>query len=131
MQLVPAKESIDVLIFVRDIQKSLGFYRELLGLEKEGVVETPYGTVHRLRFGASLVKLMHPKAVPPAGPVGLEKQLGMRCLSFATRELESVCEALVRAGVRLVMPVTQVLPDTRVAMVEDPDGNVIELYERR
>jgi hypothetical protein len=28
------------------------------------------------------------------------------------------------------VPKTQVLPDTRIAMVKDPDGNIIEFVER-
>jgi len=128
--LKPADDSLHVLIFVRDIEKSLAFYQEMLGLEKEGEVHTPFGTSHRLRYGTSLVKLMDPKQAPPAGPAGLDQQLGMRCLSFAIRNLRDVCVALEERGVDLVMPQTQVLSDTRIAMVKDPDGNVIEFVER-
>src|SRR5215510_1801446 len=73
MLLTPAKDSVDVLIFVSDINKSLGFYEGTLGLERTQEVETPFGAVHWLRYGTSAVKLMDPKQMPPAGPVGLEK----------------------------------------------------------
>src|SRR5262245_31707151 len=129
MLLTPAKDSLDVLIFVSDINKSLGFYEGTLGLEKTQEVETPFGTVHWLRYGTSAVKLMDPKQVPPAGPVGLEKQLGIRYLSFEIRDLNGVCAVLTEKGVEFTMPETQVLPDTRIAMVKDPDGNIIELNE--
>ena len=128
--LKPAKDSVDVLIFVRDIRKSLDFYQGLLGLEKTEEVQTPFGTVHRLRYGTSFVKLMDPKHVPPAGPIGLEKQLGIRYLSFVIRDLTTVCTALKERGVEFTMSETQVLPDTRIAMVKDPDGNIIEFNER-
>jgi catechol 2,3-dioxygenase-like lactoylglutathione lyase family enzyme len=130
MLLKPAKDSVDLLIFVGDIRKSLDFYQETLGLEKTEEVETPFGTVHRLRFGTSLVRLMDPKQVPPAGPIGLEKQLGIRYLSFPIRNLSGVCTVLKEKGVEFTMPETQVLPDTRIAMVKDPDGNIIEFNER-
>jgi|SRR5882672_9854025 len=129
MLLEPAKESVDVCIVVRDIHKSLDFYQRILGLEKVRELETPYGTVHRLRFGTSLLKVMDPRHVPPAGPVGLEKQLGFRFVSFTIRDLAGACAALERAGVTLTMPATRVLPDLQVAMVADPDGNVLELVE--
>jgi catechol 2,3-dioxygenase-like lactoylglutathione lyase family enzyme len=129
MLLKPAKDSVDVLIVVSDIRKSLDFYQETLGLEKTEEVETPFGTVHRLRFGTSLVRLMDPKQVPPAGPIGLEKQLGIRYLSFPIRNLSGVCTVLKEKGVEFTMPETQVLPDTRIAMVKDPDGNIIEFNE--
>jgi len=97
MLLTPAKDSVDVLIFVSDINKSLGFYEGALGLETQEV-ETPFGTVHWLRYGTSAVKLMDPKQVPPAGPVGLEKQLGIRYLSFEIRNLSGVCSVLQGKG---------------------------------
>jgi catechol 2,3-dioxygenase-like lactoylglutathione lyase family enzyme len=130
MLLRPAKDSLDVLIFVSDIGKSLAFYRDTLGLEKTEEVQTPFGTVHRLRYGTSFVKLMDPVQVPPAGPIGLDKQLGTRCLSFVVHGLSGVCRVLANSGVEFTMPETQLLPDLRSAMVKDPDGNIIELVER-
>lgn len=129
MLLKPAKDSVEFLIFVSDIRKSLDFYQGTLGLEKTQEVQTPFGTVHRLRYGTSVVKLMDPKQVPPAGPIGLEKQLGIRCLSFVIRDLSGVCTVLKEKGVEFTMPETQVLPDRRIAMVKDPDGNIIEFVE--
>jgi len=129
MLLKPAKDSVELLISVSDIRKSLAFYHGTLGLEKTQEVQTPFGTVHRLRYGTSVVKLMDPKQVPPPGPIGLEKQLGMRCLSFVIRDLSGVCTVLKEKGVEFTMPETQVLPDRRIAMVKDPDGNIIEFVE--
>jgi catechol 2,3-dioxygenase-like lactoylglutathione lyase family enzyme len=129
MLLKPAKDSVDLLILASDIRKSLDFYQGTLGLEKTEEVQTPYGDVHRLRFGTSLVKLMDPKQVPPAGPIGLDKQLGVRCLSFTIRNLSGVCTVLNEKGVEFTVPETQVLPGLRIAMVKDPDGNIIEFVE--
>ena len=129
MLLRRAKDSVDVLIVVRDIEKSLGFYQGTLGLEKTGELQTPFGVSHRLRHGTSLVKLLDPKVVPPAGPIGLEKQLGFRFVSFAIRNLREVCAALADKGVEFVMPETQVSPSMRLAMVRDPDGNIVEFVE--
>src|SRR4051812_6989174 len=69
MLLNRAKDSVDILIVVRDIEKSLGFYQRTLGLEKTEELQTPFGVSHRLRYGTSLVKLLDPKEVPPAGPI--------------------------------------------------------------
>jgi catechol 2,3-dioxygenase-like lactoylglutathione lyase family enzyme len=130
MLLKPAKDSVDVLILVSDIGKSLDFYQEILGLEKTEELQTPFGTVHRLRYGTSVVKLMDPTQVPPAGPIGLEKQLGTRCLSFVIDNLSHVCAVLEARRVEFTMPATHLLPDLRSAMVKDPDGNIIEFVER-
>ena len=91
MSLKPAKDSVDVGIFVSDIKKSLDFYHGILGLEKIEELPTGFGTLHRLRFGTSDVKLMDPKKVPSAGAIGLEKQLGIRYLTFVIRDLAGLC----------------------------------------
>lgn len=129
MLLKPAKNSVDLCIVVSDIRKSLDFFQGTLGLEKTQELQTPYGNVHRLRYGTSLVKLMDPKHVPPAGPIGLEKQLGIRFLSFVIRDLSGVCTVLREKGVQFTVPETRVLPDMRIAMVKDPDGNIVEFVE--
>lgn len=130
MSLKPAKDSVDVGIFVSDIKKSLDFYQSILGLEKTEELSTGFGTLHRLRFGTSDVKLMDPKKVPPAGAIGLEKQLGIRYLTFVIRDLSGLCATLKEKGVEFTIPETQIRPGTRIAMVKDPDGNILEFVER-
>lgn len=129
MLLKPAKDSLDVCIVVGNIEKTLDFYQRMLGLEKANEVETPFGTVHRLRFGTSIIKVMDPRQPPPKGPVGLEKQVGIRFLSFVIHNLTAVCSELAERGVRFTMPATEVLPGLRVAMVTDPDDNIVEFVE--
>src|SRR5262245_38141663 len=125
MLLTPAKDSVDVLIFVSSINKSLGFYEGALGLEKTKEVETPFGTVHWLRYGTSAVKLMEPsrcrRRAMSAGEATRHPHL-----SFEIRNLSGVCSVLQGKGVEFVMPETQVLPGRHIAMVKDPDGNIIE-----
>ena len=130
MLLKPAKDSVDIGIFVSDIKKSLDFYQGILGLEKTEELQTGFGTLHRLRYGTSDVKLMDPKKVPPAGLIGLEKQLGIRYLTFVIRDLSDLCAVLKQKGVEFTIPETQIRPGTRIAMVKDPDGNIIEFVER-
>jgi catechol 2,3-dioxygenase-like lactoylglutathione lyase family enzyme len=130
MLLKPAKDSVDIGIFVGDINKSLDFYNGLLGLEKIEELQTGFGTLHRLRFGTTDVKLMDPKKVPPVGAIGLEKQLGFRYITFVIRDLSDLCAALKDKGVEFTIPETQIRPGTRIAMVKDPDGNIIEFVER-
>ncbi len=130
MSLKPAKDSVDVGIFVSDIKKSLDFYHGILGLEKIEELPTGFGTLHRLRFGTSDVKLMDPKKVPSAGAIGLEKQLGIRYLTFVIRDLTGLCAELKGKDVEFTIPETQIRPGTRIAMVKDPDGNILEFVER-
>lgn len=65
----PAKDSIDLGVLVTDIKASLNFYQNLLGLKFVEERAATFGTMHRLRFGISDLKLILPRTVPPKGPV--------------------------------------------------------------
>ena len=93
-------------------------------------MQTGFGTLNRLRYGTTDIKLMDPKKVPPAGAIGLEKQLGFRYITFVIRDLSGLCTTLKEKGVEFTIPETQIRPGTRIAMVKDPDGNIIEFVER-
>ena len=127
----PAKDSLDLGILVSDIKASLNFYQNTLGLEFVGITPVWFGTMHRLRFGTSDFKLIDPKTVPPKGAVGLEKQLGFRYVTFVIKNLNELCAELKGKGIEFALPETEVRPGTRIAMVKDPDGNIVEFVERK
>ncbi len=130
MGMKPAKRCIDIGLIVKDIAKSLAFYQDLLGLEKIGELPLPFGHMHRLGFGDSFVKLVDPKKVPGAGPIGLTAQLGFRYLTFQIANIDEVCAACERAGVAFEIPKQELMPGVTIAMVRDPDGNVVEFVQR-
>jgi catechol 2,3-dioxygenase-like lactoylglutathione lyase family enzyme len=125
-----AKDSLDLGILVSDIKASLNFYQNILGLEFVGITPVWFGTMHRLRFGTSDFKLIDPKTVPPKGVIGLEKQLGFRYVTFVIKGLTELCAELKGKGIEFTLPETEVRPGVRVAMVKDPDGNIVEFVER-
>ncbi len=126
----PAKDSLDLGIVVSDIKASLDFYQNILGLEFVGSVPLWFGTMHRLRFGTSDFKLIEPKAVPPQGAIGLENQLGFRYVTFVIENLSELCSDLKNIGIEFALPETTLRPGVRIAMVKDPDGNIVEFVER-
>jgi len=126
----PAKDSLDLGIVVSDIKASLNFYQDILGLEFVGITPVWFGTMHRLRFGTSDFKLIEPKTVPPPGAIGLEKQLGFRYVTFVIKNLSELCAELKGKGIEFALPEREVRPGVRVAMVKDPDGNIVEFVER-
>jgi catechol 2,3-dioxygenase-like lactoylglutathione lyase family enzyme len=128
--MIPGKESIDLGVFVSDIKVSLEFYRGILGLEFIGETPVWFGTIHRLRFGTSDFKLVEPKTVPPKGPVGAENQLGFRYVTFVIKNLSQVCKELKKKGIEFTVEEFEIRPGVRIAMVKDPDGNIVELLER-
>jgi len=127
----PAKNSLDIGVIVSDIKASLNFYQNLLGLEFVGTMPLWFGTMHRLRFGESDFKLIEPKTVPPGGASGMEKQLGFRYVTFVIENLSQLCDDLKKNGIEFTVPEREIRPGVRIAMVKDPDGNIVEFVERK
>ena len=126
----PAKNSLDLGILVSDIKASLEFYRDTLGLEYVGETPVWFGTMHRLRFGTSDFKVIQPNTIPPKGSIGLESQLGFRYVTFVIQGLTELCKELQSKGIEFFLPEKEMRPGVRIAMVKDPDGNVVEFVER-
>ena len=126
----PAKDSMDLGILASNIKASLNFYQNILGLEFVGISQVWFGTMHRLRFGTSDFKLIEPKTVPPKGAIGLEKQVGFRYVTFVIKNLSELCAELKGKGIEFALPEKEVRPGVRIAMVKDPDGNIVEFVER-
>jgi catechol 2,3-dioxygenase-like lactoylglutathione lyase family enzyme len=127
----PAKNSLDIGVVVSDIKASLNFYQNILGLEFVGTTPLWFGTMHRLRFGTSDFKLIEPKVVPPRGAIGLENQTGFRYVTFVIENLSELCTDLQKIGIEFTVPDREIRPGVRIAMVKDPDGNVVEFVERK
>jgi catechol 2,3-dioxygenase-like lactoylglutathione lyase family enzyme len=126
----PAKNSLDLGVIASDIKASLNFYQNILGLEFIETVPLWFGTMHRLRFGTSDFKLVDPKALPPKGAAGLENQLGFRYVTFVISNLSELCHHLRKSGIEFTLPEKELRPGVRIAMVKDPDGNIVEFVER-
>jgi catechol 2,3-dioxygenase-like lactoylglutathione lyase family enzyme len=129
--MTPARNAIDIGLLVGDIATSLAFYEGVLGLRKVQKMPTSFGTMHRMAFGDSFVKLIDPASPPPPGVPGLHGALGLRYLTFPVTDIDAVCEACRRAGVRFDVEKTEFMPGVTIAMVRDPDGNVVEFVQRR
>ena len=126
------KRSIDIGILVSDIEKSLHFYHTILGIKKTGENDATTGRMYRLRYCDTDIKLVVPRREPKPGigPIGLDRQLGLRYFSFVVTNLDEVVERLEEHGVPFTFPKKKIRPQTTIAMVEDPDGNIVEFVER-
>ncbi len=130
MGITAAKNAIDIGIIVSDIDASLAFYGDLLGLEKVQEMPLWFGTMHRMAYGDSFVKLVDPKEVPPAGQDGLHSVLGFRYLTFQVANIDEICDACSAAGVTFEVEKNEFMPGVTIAMVRDPDGNIVEFVQR-
>lgn len=124
-----AKPGIDLGVFVKDIEGCLRFYCDGLGLQKVG--EVPLGpgrTMHRLQIGDSVLKLNHyAENAPEAGPRGFAKRLGLGYFTIAVRDLPGVVKELEGKGMTFTVPLREFRPGVHICMLEDPDGNTVEL----
>ncbi|MCK4825680.1 hypothetical protein KA005_58575, partial [bacterium] len=71
-----------------------------------------------------------PNTMPTKGPIGLENQLGFRYVTFVIQDLTGLCNELQSRGIEFFLPEKELRPGVRIAMIKDPDGNIVELVER-
>jgi glyoxylase I family protein len=126
------KDSIDIGIVVRDAEAALAFYRDTLGFEDTGSMQMPVGaTMYRLLCGTTLVKLVAfdkelPAAAPPGGIPG---GYGYRYWTISVPNLDEVTATREAAGRTIAISPREIRPGVRISMIEDPDGNWVELLE--
>ncbi len=125
------KDSIDLGIVVRDAEASLHFYRDILGLDDQGEMPMPGGTMHRLLCGTSLIKLVSLSRAPAASspPGGIGGATGYRYWTLSVSNLEEATAQAEEAGRKIVISPREIRPGIKISMIEDPDGNWVELLE--
>ncbi len=125
------KDSIDLGIVTTDAAAAVAFYRDVLGFEDLGESPMPGGAMHRLRCGTSAIKIVSPRR-PPAGSApagGIQGATGYRYWTISVSNLEEVVAACEAAGRTIAVPKTELRPGVTIAIVEDPDGNWVELLQ--
>jgi predicted enzyme related to lactoylglutathione lyase len=128
--------TLQVGIVVRDIEAMTLFYRDGLGLAH---VDDLSPAIGQMRFfacgGDGLVKLLQladppTTSNPPGGIYG--SSTGMRWFTVRVPDIEGVlrrCEAL---GAKVVRPIEEWTPGSKVMILEDPEGNCwVEVAEKR
>lgn len=132
MPLSISKESIDIGLVTGNIDAMTGFYRDTLGLEIEAVLDMPGGmTMTRLICGTTIIKLVTPPEVPQAQnpPGGFAGGTGIRYFTISVDNLVEAVAECTSAGCNIPVPVRESRPGVNIAMVEDPDGNWVELLQ--
>jgi len=128
-----AKSAIDLGIVVSDGERALAFYRDVVGFSHEADVPMPLGgggTMHRLWCGDSLIKLVDLNTTPEADDAaGIVGRQGYRYFTITVSNLDEVVAKCEAAGAPIPVPISEVRPGVRIAMVEDPDGNWVEFLQ--
>jgi lactoylglutathione lyase len=125
-----SSDAIEIGVVVRDADRSLEFYRDVLGLPYLGDLD--FGVAHMWRFqaGTSVVKLLRFHEEPTAtNPPGEVNAAGYRYMSLFVSNIEELVAEVAQFGAQVAIPVTEFQPGSRFAFVEDPEGNRIELLD--
>jgi glyoxylase I family protein len=145
MRAMPIQRLTHVGICVSDLERSLAFYRDLLGFAPEHELEVegePTDTLLRLH-GTKLkavylsrdgvrIELLH--FASPTGPprhARVMNEVGLTHLSFRVADLDAVVTDLRAAGAQVLDDTILRFPDfgSAACFVVDPDGQLIELVQ--
>ena len=135
------KRMLDVGIVVADVERSLSYYRDLIGLPvvtEFRIAQAGEAVVSRigdgkmvwLAFREAFIKLVE-MDVKPSGrtPTGLSKAIGYRFITLPVPDIEALMATMGPAEMPVVVPLVEFDDAVKISMVEDPDGNVVEFVE--
>lgn len=127
------RTAVDVGVLVKDLERSLAFYRDLLDLPVINEVQLSLlgqGRMVQLRYGHSLIKLIELERLPHKQiSADITEALGYRYITLLVPDIRSVVTRLEQAGVAITLPITNLANSAQIAMVTDPDGNVLEFVQ--
>ena len=121
----------EIVLWVHDVDRALGFYRDLLGLE---VFSPPEFSIKYLRAGEGpsgipmmMVLVPHPESgseFPRAKP---ERVLHHLAFTVEADRFDALIQRVKDAGLEVRSGVHPVLDSVRTLYVDDPEGNEVEL----
>ena len=123
-----------ITIGVDDLERSLAFYRDGLGLPTQGIIgaEFEHGAVAFFDLQAGLklaiwsrANIAYDAGVPPGAPSTTELTLGHNVASRA--EVDKVMEQAEKAGAVIVKPAQDTFWGGYSGYFKDPDGHLWEI----
>jgi predicted enzyme related to lactoylglutathione lyase len=88
--------------------------------------------MHRLKVGDSVVKIIdtEPRPAADAVPGGIRAATGYRYWTIHIIGLAEAVQVIEKSGHRILVGPKVIREGVTIAMVEDPDGNWVELLEQ-
>ena len=118
------------MIRVKDIDKSLRFYQEIMGLKLLRTMELKDATLYFVsdERECCTIELTYNHTLPEGG---YRHGNYFGHLAFDTEDMNKFSEALSQNGLKFTRPPFEIKSGTTIAFLEDPDGTTIEVIERR
>jgi catechol-2,3-dioxygenase len=127
---VRVRELGHVVLYVRDLERSRRFYRDVLGFDEIHVLGGRGGGAAVYSSGRTHHELLLIQVGEDATPIPAGRRVGMYHFGLKVGETDDELRAalaeLKDAGVRVVGASDHTV--THSLYIEDPDGNEIELY---
>jgi catechol 2,3-dioxygenase-like lactoylglutathione lyase family enzyme len=126
------KDTQTVTVSISDLNRSLGFYRDLLGFKVLGHSHVESGvTAHFLDIGnhRTLRLLSFDGSAKPNSWIPDDLQTGIRHMAFKVRDVDAVAVRLKQSGVHFRTDPTDATGGVRIAFFEDPDGALVEIVQ--
>jgi catechol 2,3-dioxygenase-like lactoylglutathione lyase family enzyme len=134
---------IFLALVVRDIDRSVAFYRDTLGMQEVKQVVVPGEKSARGRFankgfrfrtfrlGPLALKLVQVEGAPADTRGLVDTHTGVRYIAFAVDDIDATYRQLLARGVEFASDILPPEPEAgigRLVFFRDPDGNLLELY---
>jgi lactoylglutathione lyase len=122
------KKLLHTRMRVSDIDKTIRFYTEVLGLEVVERKTSPRGSHLAFLKVPNSEELIELASFPPSGPVKVQEDLVH--LAFQVENLDKAIAELKAKGVAITDGPTNSSSGSRFIFIDAPDGYEIELIER-
>jgi glyoxylase I family protein len=140
---VRAGTPIYLALVVRDLERAVRFYRDMLGMDEikhvvvsdEKVLEGGFAAkgfrFRTFRLGPLALKLVEVQGAPSDTAGLVDSHTGVRYISFVVDDVAAARRELEGRGVKFMSATLPPEPGQSVARLvffRDPDGNLLELY---
>ena len=128
MGLMKVKKLLHTRMRVSDMEQTIAFYTNVLGLEVLEQKVSPRGSHLAFLKVPNSEELIELTSFPPSGPVKVQEDLVH--LAFQVESLDDTIASLNAKGVKVTDGPTQTSSGSRFIFIDAPDGYEVELIER-
>lgn len=130
---------LDIGLVVRDIGRSIAFYRDTLGMKptrqisldaesaRAGGVSDEGFDIQYMEFGDVNLKLISFENTPPATPTGVDGASGYRYVTMWVKDMAATYADWKSKGADFLSEPIRRTPEIQMVFLRDPDGNLIEV----